>query len=56
MTMRSKTSEPIESNERTRALPKRSAALGGSGPDAMKARFGISVFCMTSGGEHAPVR
>ena len=34
MTMRSKTSEPIESNERTRALPKRSAALGGSGPDA----------------------
>ena len=40
MTIRSKTSSPIDNKEWTRALPKRSAALGGSGPEAMKAKFG----------------
>ena len=56
MTMRSKTSKPLDSNETRRALPSKSAALGGSGPDAMKAKLGISVLCRASGGVHAPVR
>ena len=40
ITMRSKTSEPTDNKEWRRAPPNRSAALGGNGPDAMKARFG----------------
>ncbi len=49
-TIKSNTSEPTESNDNSRELPSRSAALGGSGPEAMNARLGISVFCSSSGG------
>src|SRR5580692_8006673 len=45
-----------EDRRRNREVPSRSAALGGSGPDAMNARFGVSVCCSNSGGSQAPVR
>ena len=54
--IRSNTSSPTESSECSRGLDKRSAAFGGSGPVGMNAKFGTSVACIVSGGEHDPVR
>ena len=54
--IRSNTSSPTVNRENRRELPSRSAALGGSGPDAMKAKFLMGVAWKVSGGAQAPVR
>jgi hypothetical protein len=53
-TMRSEISMPTDRNECMRAPPSRSAALGGSGPEATKARLRKPASWMTSGGDKAP--
>ena len=41
--MKSNTSSPTDSSDSKRELASRSAAFGGSGPEAMKARLSMGV-------------
>src|SRR6476620_8886199 len=52
MTIRPKTSIPTARRDRNLGPDRRSAALGGSGPDGMKVKLGMKVLWKVSGAVH----